>query len=105
MGDLFDSPWKILIIVVVILVLFGSAKLPVFARSLGKSTRILKAELGGLNDDEAPTAPATTVEAAPVQAQLQTKPAPDAQAQIDALSKQLSDLQQSVAKKPDNAQA
>ena len=36
-GDLFDSPWKILIIAVVILVLFGSRKLPHAARSLGQS--------------------------------------------------------------------
>ena len=27
-GDLFDSPWKILIVVLVIIVLFGSKKLP-----------------------------------------------------------------------------
>ena len=33
-GDLFDSPWKILIVAVVIIVLFGSRKLPDAARSL-----------------------------------------------------------------------
>ena len=44
-GDLFDSPWKILIIALVILVLFGSKKLPDAARSLGKSMRILKTEV------------------------------------------------------------
>ena len=27
-GDLFDSPWKILIVAVVLIVLFGSKKLP-----------------------------------------------------------------------------
>ena len=27
-GDLFDSPWKLLIIALVIIVLFGSKKLP-----------------------------------------------------------------------------
>jgi len=51
-GDLFDSPWKILIVAVVLIVLFGSAKLPVAARSLGKSMRILKAEVKGLHEDE-----------------------------------------------------
>jgi sec-independent protein translocase protein TatA len=102
-GDLFDSPWKILIVAVVIIVLFGSKKLPDAARSLGKSMRILKTEVQGLNDDE-PAAPTTTVQGAPVQfqatpAQLQTPAAPsaDAQAQLDALSKQLADLQHSVA--------
>ncbi len=40
-GDLFDSPWKILIVALVIIVLFGSKKLPSAARSLGQSMRIL----------------------------------------------------------------
>jgi sec-independent protein translocase protein TatA len=95
-GDLFDSPWKIAIIAIVIIVLFGSRKLPDAARSLGKSMRILKTEVQGLHDDEPETT--TTAQAAPAQLQ--------AQAQIDALSKQLSDLQQSVTvNKTDSAQA
>ena len=51
-GDLFDSPWKILIVAIVIIVLFGSAKLPAAARSLGKSMRILKTEVSSLHDDD-----------------------------------------------------
>jgi sec-independent protein translocase protein TatA len=51
-GDLFDSPWKILIVALVIIVLFGSKKLPAAARSLGQSMRILKKEVQGLHDDE-----------------------------------------------------
>jgi sec-independent protein translocase protein TatA len=105
MGDLFDSPWKILIIVVVILVLFGSAKLPVFARSLGKSMRILKKEVSGLHEDDEDDKTAATTTVTPAPAQLHAAPAAtDAQAQIDALSKQLADLQQSV-KTSDGAQA
>jgi len=100
-GDLFDSPWKIAIIVVVILVLFGSAKLPVFARSLGKSMRILKTEVQGLHEDEPVDANAQAVPVAPAQLRPVAQ-GPDAQAQIDALSKQLADLQQSVTKS-DNA--
>ena len=102
-GDLFDSPWKIAIIAVLIIVLFGSRKLPDAARSLGKSMRILKTEVRSLHEDEPETTTAP-VQAAP--AQLQAPAAPDAQAQIDALSKQLSDLQQSVTvNKSDSAQA
>ena len=97
-GDLFDSPWKILIVAVVIIVLFGSRKLPDAARSLGRSMRILKTEVQGLHDDE-PVEPATTnVQAAP--AQLQASPAtpdPVAQAQIAALQAQINNLQQTVA--------
>jgi len=50
-ADLFDSPWKILIVAIVIIVLFGSRKLPDAARSLGKSMRILKTEVQGLHED------------------------------------------------------
>jgi sec-independent protein translocase protein TatA len=105
--DLFDSPWKILIVAVLIIVLFGSRKLPEAARSLGKSMRILKTEVQGMHEDEAQTtytAPATT--AAP--AQIAPTPAPvDHQAQIDALSAQLANLQQNVDanKATDNVQA
>ena len=52
-GDLFDSPWKILIVAVVLIVLFGSKKLPHAARSLGQSMRILKREVQGMHEDEA----------------------------------------------------
>jgi sec-independent protein translocase protein TatA len=108
-GDLFDSPWKILIVAVVIIVLFGSRKLPDAARSLGKSMRILKTEVRGLHedDDDTPAASATaSYQAAPAQLQATAPapsapaaeaPVPDAQSQIDALSKQLADLQQTVA--------
>jgi sec-independent protein translocase protein TatA len=105
-GDLFDSPWKILIVAIVIIVLFGSRKLPDAARSLGKSMRILKTEVSSMHEDE--TAPGTAFQAAPAAAPLQAPAAPasspDAQAQIDALSRQLADLQQS-AKTTDSAQA
>ncbi|HSZ39760.1 MAG TPA: Sec-independent protein translocase subunit TatA [Trebonia sp.] len=92
-GDLFDSPWKILIVAVVIIVLFGSRKLPDAARSLGKSMRILKTEVSGLHEDEAE---ATTAQAVPAaQAQIApVAPATDAQAQIAALQDQLNKLQQ-----------
>jgi sec-independent protein translocase protein TatA len=106
-GDLFDSPWKILIVAVVIIVLFGSRKLPDAARSLGKSMRILKTEVSGLHEDEPAPTPNTTVQATPAQLQPPAETAAsskDPQAQIDALSKQLSDLQQSV-KTTDGAQA
>jgi sec-independent protein translocase protein TatA len=61
-GDLFDSPWKILIVAAVLIVLFGSKKLPDAARSLGRSMRILKAEVSGLHEEE-PEAPLTAAPA------------------------------------------
>jgi sec-independent protein translocase protein TatA len=50
MGEL--SPWHLLILAAVFVVLFGSRKLPDAARSLGKSMRIFKAETKALRDDD-----------------------------------------------------
>lgn len=63
-----DIGWpEIAIIAVVILVLFGSKKLPDAARSLGRSMRILKTEVKGLHDDDdAPTPTAQLPAAQPV---------------------------------------
>jgi sec-independent protein translocase protein TatA len=66
-GDLFDSPWKILIIAVLVLVLFGSRKLPDAARSLGRSMRILKAEIQDMHGDEATSAEGQQVQPQPQQ--------------------------------------
>jgi sec-independent protein translocase protein TatA len=100
-GDLFDSPWKILIIAVVIIVLFGSKKLPHAARSLGQSMRILKREVQDLHDDEkeTPAQDGTSATQFPP-AQLAAAPAAapaDQQGQIDALQQQIRDLQRSAA--------
>jgi sec-independent protein translocase protein TatA len=62
-GDLFDSPWKIAIIAVVIIVLFGSKKLPHAARSLGQSMRILKREVQGLHEDDEAMDPVASADA------------------------------------------
>jgi len=108
--DLFDSPWKIAIIAILIIVLFGYRKLPDAARSIGKSMRILKTEVSTMHEEEAaprtafPAAPLEAAPAAPLQAPAAPVASPDAQAQIDALSRQLADLQQSV-KTSDSAQA
>ena len=53
MGEL--SAWHWAVVVVVAVLLFGSQRLPDAARSLGRSARILRAELRG--DDAASHAP------------------------------------------------
>jgi sec-independent protein translocase protein TatA len=98
MANLFDSPWKIIIVAVVIIVFFGSRKLPDAARSLGKSMRVLKTEVSKMHDDDDPADPATAT-SFPSAAQIDAAQPTGAQAQIDALQRQLSDLQQSVAAK------
>jgi sec-independent protein translocase protein TatA len=46
------SPWHVLIVVAVFVLLFGARKLPDAARSLGRSMRILKAETKALRDED-----------------------------------------------------
>lgn len=43
--------WEILIILVVVLLIFGSSRLPKIARGLGESTRELKKGFQDLKDD------------------------------------------------------
>ncbi|PTR25668.1 sec-independent protein translocase protein TatA [Rhodococcus sp. OK519] len=50
MGALSPGHWAI--VAVVMLVLFGSKKLPDAARGLGRSLRILKSEVGELQADD-----------------------------------------------------
>jgi len=112
-ADLFDSPWKILIVAVVIIVLFGSAKLPVAARSLGRSMRILKSEVSSLHDDDAEAEKASSAPVTaqpPVAPQQIAAPVPVAppvaaeqpsavqQQQIDSLQQQIRELKESSVK-------
>jgi sec-independent protein translocase protein TatA len=45
------QPWHWLIVIAVLVLLFGSKKLPDAARSLGKSMRIFKSEIKEMNSD------------------------------------------------------
>jgi sec-independent protein translocase protein TatA len=79
-----DIGWpEILIIAVVILVLFGSRKMPDAARSLGRSLRILKTEVKGLHDDDddAPAKPAAPAELPAGSQRAPSQPAPTQQAE------------------------
>jgi sec-independent protein translocase protein TatA len=101
MGDLFDSPWKIAIIALLIIVLFGAKKLPGAAKSLGQSMRILKAEVTKMHDDDEPVSGSSAPVAQPA-AQLNPAPAvvADQQSQIDALQQQIRDMQRAAAMDP-----
>jgi sec-independent protein translocase protein TatA len=82
MPNLGAGEW--LIILLVIVILFGSAKLPTLARSLGKSMRILKAETKGLHGDDDDAQPA--------------KPAQDTKTSPDAQTPQAKELQDRAAR-------
>lgn len=49
------EPWHLLIVVLVIIVVFGSKKLPDSARALGKSLRILRSETRAMKEEDAPS--------------------------------------------------
>ncbi|MFI7581787.1 Sec-independent protein translocase subunit TatA [Kocuria sp. M1N1S27] len=67
MGRLFDSPFMILIILLVILLLFGAPKLPGMARSLGQSLRIFKSEVKEMKKDDQPDGSGVVIDGRPVE--------------------------------------
>ena len=94
---MFDpSAPHIIILLVVVLLLFGSTRLPGAAKAIGKSMHIFKRSVKGLDDDDdrQGESPTVTTVMSPDQRQL-TNPQsdPSQQATIDALQRQLNDLQ------------
>ncbi|MGW3044821.1 Sec-independent protein translocase subunit TatA [Kitasatospora sp. NPDC001159] len=55
------EPWHIFVVLAVVILLFGSKKLPEMARGLGKSMRILKAETKAMREED-PSAEAGTAQ-------------------------------------------
>lgn len=103
---LFDSPWHILIVLLVLVVLFGSAKLPKAAKSMGEAMRIFKKEAQKLHDDEpqqAAQAQVTPQQAAPPQQIATGQPIaqPTAQEQMASLKQQMDALQHQVTSQQD----
>ena len=99
---LFDSPTHLLIILVVLVVLFGSTKLPKAAKSMGEAMRIFKKESAKLHEEDAPTAQVQA--SAPQQvAAPQPQVAPQqaaTQDQMLALQEQMDALQKQMAAQP-----
>ncbi len=95
---MFDpSAPHIIILLVVVLLLFGSTRLPGAAKAIGKSMHIFKRSVKGLDDDDDDKpAESPTVTMVTPHRQLPAQPA-DPQAQIDALQRQLNDLQRQSA--------
>ena len=63
MGNLFAGP-HLWIILIIILLLFGAAKLPALAKSLGQSARVFKGEMKAMKSDDEADAAATDGSAA-----------------------------------------
>jgi sec-independent protein translocase protein TatA len=48
----WDAPWHWVVLAILVLLLFGYKKLPDASRSLGRSLRIFKTEIKGMNADD-----------------------------------------------------
>jgi len=59
--------WHLLILLAVILLLFGAAKLPALAKSVGQSARVFKGEMKAMKDEDATTVAGGTTTATPVE--------------------------------------
>lgn len=92
----FDAPWHIVLLLLAALILFGSSRLPGAAKALGSSMNIFKKSLKG-DGDEHQDQSAQVHQASytpPAPPQLSSGPsAPSQQAKIDALQRQLNELQ------------
>ena len=62
---------ELLIILAVLILLFGAAKLPELARGSGRALRIFKAETKGLMDDDEDDTQADTAQSSPQRSQAQ----------------------------------
>lgn len=74
MGNL--QGWHLLIILAVILLLFGAAKLPALAKSMGQSARVFKGEMKAMKDEDKPAE--TTVQSVAPTADVVTPSDPSA---------------------------
>jgi sec-independent protein translocase protein TatA len=96
---MFDpSAPHIIILLVVVLLLFGSKRLPGAAKSMGQAMRNFKGEMKSLHDDDDDKSADTAQTAAPSALQQPPLPQPLAQpaATPDVTQQQLSDLQRQI---------
>jgi sec-independent protein translocase protein TatA len=61
----FLGSWEFIVLALLVLVLFGSKRLPDSARALGRSMRIFKAETKGLRSDSDTVVPPDAIAPAP----------------------------------------
>jgi sec-independent protein translocase protein TatA len=105
MGDAF-APWHIIVLLIVLVLLFGSRRLPGAAKSLGQSMHIFKQSVSGLNSEHEqndqsapgfnPYGTTTPAPAPPPAQQIQPPPDPTA-TQLQDLQRQVAELQRQQA--------
>ncbi|MGO2683037.1 MAG: Sec-independent protein translocase subunit TatA [Microbacterium sp.] len=67
--------WHLLVLVLIILLLFGAAKLPALAKSMGQSARVFKGEMKAMKDDDT-SAPQNTADSTVASTATETTAAP-----------------------------
>jgi sec-independent protein translocase protein TatA len=72
MGNL--QGWHLLIILAVILLLFGAAKLPALAKSMGQSARVFKGEIKAMKEEDKPADGTAPSVAAPAEVATPSEP-------------------------------
>jgi sec-independent protein translocase protein TatA len=98
MGDAL-APWHIIVLLIVLVLLFGSRRLPGAAKSLGQSMHIFKQSVSGLNPDNDPNDPNNNASGYSANATAMPPAAPPAQplpSSQDATQAQLQELQRQV---------
>ncbi|WP_345802467.1 Sec-independent protein translocase subunit TatA [Microbacterium sp. AZCO] len=66
--------WHLLILLAVILLLFGAAKLPALAKSVGQSARVFRGEMKAMKEDDAQSTDGTAASTAVDPAATATTP-------------------------------
>jgi sec-independent protein translocase protein TatA len=97
---MFDpSAPHIIILLIVVLLLFGSRRLPGAAKSLGQSMHIFKKSVAGLTPEEEQEMGFAPKPASMPQALTATQPVPgtDQQSQLQDLQRQVQELQKQAA--------
>lgn len=69
------EPSHILLVVLVVVILFGSRRLPDAARGIGRSMRIFKSEMQEMKNDDKPRRPETTDAEPPLEGRV-VRPTP-----------------------------
>lgn len=86
----------IIILLAVVLLLFGSTRLPGAADALGKSMHIFKKSVKGLGDDDQPVDGARVTPVSALPPTVAPQPLPGQAAAADATQQQLQDLQRQI---------
>lgn len=75
------QPWHWIVLLVIVLLLFGSTRLPGLAKSIGQSMKIFKSEIEDLRDDKGKNASVADTTAGPTVTAPPVTPTPNATAQ------------------------